>query len=152
LRRIIHAHGDVAAIELTSDARGLVISLPEDGSFPIGRAEPTPAAQTVLAEIAAVLSPEPNPIRVEGHTDDTPIRSAEFQSNWDLSTARATRVVQYFIERAGLSPVRLSAAGYGEYKPRVPNDSPASRARNRRVDIVVLAADDVRATGSGGGQ
>jgi len=144
LGRIVQAHGEFAALELTSDARGLVISLPEAGSFPTGRAEPSLAAQSILQEIADVLSTESNAIRIEGHTDDVPMRSAEFASNWDLSTARATHVVRFLIERAGLSPDRLSAAGYGEFKPRVPNDSDAARARNRRVDIVVLSADAAR--------
>lgn len=145
LDRIVQAHGEIAAIDLTADARGLVISLPEAGSFPTGRAEPSAAAEALLTEIAAVLANESAAIRVEGHTDDVPMRSAEFASNWELSTARATHVVQFLVERGGLSPVRLSAAGYGEFKPRVANDTPAARARNRRVDIVVLSADTMRA-------
>jgi chemotaxis protein MotB len=80
----------------------------------------------------------PAPLRVEGHTDDVPIHTVRFRSNWNLSTARATRVVEFLSTRAGIAPARLSAAGYGEFHPRGPNDSPAGRARNRRVDIVVL--------------
>ncbi len=76
-------------------------------------------------------------MRVEGHTDDVPIHTARFASNWELSTARATIVVAYFVE-SGVWPTRLSAAGYAEFHPRQPNDSDASRARNRRVDVVVL--------------
>ena len=79
-----------------------------------------------------------NQIRIEGHTDDVPIHSARFASNWELSTARATAVVQWLIEREGMTPSRLSAAGYGEFHPRVPNDSTEARARNRRVDVVIL--------------
>jgi chemotaxis protein MotB len=145
LEAVVRAHGDSTALELATDSRGLVISLPEAGSFPIGRAEPTPAAQLILAEIGGVLARESSAIRIEGHTDDVPMRSPEFASNWELSTARATQVVQLLVERGGLSPARLSAAGYGEFKPRVANDSPAARARNRRVDIVVLNADTMRA-------
>jgi chemotaxis protein MotB len=127
-----------ASFELMTDARGLVVSMPEAGAFAVGRAEPSAAASQMLLEIATVLGDVRNAVRVEGHTDDLPIESAAFPSNWELSTARATRVVQFLIERGGLSPERLSAAGYGSFHPRVANDSPAHRARNRRVDLVIL--------------
>ncbi len=132
--------GDAVAlpgVEMTTSARGLVISLPEAGSFPAGSADPSAPAMTVMADLARRLSDLPNLVRVEGHTDDVPIATARFASNWDLSTARATRVVAFLIAE-GIDPGRLGAAGYAEFRPRVPNDSPASRARNRRVDIVVL--------------
>jgi chemotaxis protein MotB len=124
-------------VEMTTSTRGLVISLPEAGSFPAGRADLSNSAMTVMAELAARLHDLPNLVRVEGHTDDVPIATAQFASNWDLSTGRATRVVSFLID-AGIDPGRLAAAGYAEYRPRLPNDSPESRARNRRVDIVVL--------------
>ena len=127
-------------VELTTSSRGLVISLPETGSFPPGRAELSDAVRRVMASLADGLRDLPNVIRVEGHTDDVPIHTAIFASNWELSTARATRVVQFLIGEGRLPAERLSAAGYAEHRPRVPNDSPESRARNRRVDIVVLEA------------
>lgn len=140
LEAVIHRGDDVQPIELRADARGLVISLPEAGAFPVGRADLSPAAASVIRDVADVLRRVPNSIRVEGHTDDVPIHTVMFASNWELSTARATRVVQFLIEDAHLPPARLSAAGYGEFHPRQPNDSAAARARNRRVDIVVLNA------------
>jgi chemotaxis protein MotB len=149
LQQVADAHGGTA-VELSEDTRGLVISLPEAGSFPTGRAEPTPAAEAILLEIGRTLAAESGSIRVEGHTDDVPMRSGEFQSNWDLSAARATRVVQLLIGRAGVTPARLSAAGYGEFRPRVANDSPDARARNRRVDIVVLNPETTHAEEPGG--
>ena len=79
-------------------------------------------------------------MRIEGHTDDTPIRNSRFRSNWELSTARATQVIAYLQNDLGLAATRLSAAGYGEFHPRVPNDSPPARAQNRRVDLVILNA------------
>ena len=91
-----------------------------------------------MLDMADQLRPLPNQIRVEGHTDDVPIHTPLFASNWELSTARATTVVQLLIEAGGLDPARLAAAGYAEYRPRLPNDSSDHRARNRRVDIVVL--------------
>jgi len=138
LEGIIAREGEIAAIEVTIDARGLVISLPESGSFPPGTATLTPAAQRVVRAIATGLRDTLNPIRIEGHTDDLPIATTEFKSNWELSTARATHVVQFLIEEAGVPPARLSAAGDGQYRPRVANDSAAHRSRNRRIDIVVL--------------
>jgi chemotaxis protein MotB len=78
---------------------------------------------------------------VEGHTDDLPINTARFPSNWELSTGRATTVVRYLIEAWKLPPERLSSAGYGEYKPLVANTSAANRAKNRRVDIVILRTE-----------
>lgn len=144
LGEVIQAHGELSDLDLNADARGLVLSLPEAGSFPSGQADPTAEAQLVLADIGRVLATVPNAIRVEGHTDDVPMKSDRFASNWELSTARATRVVELLVERAGLPAVRLSAAGYAEFRPRVANDSPDHRARNRRVDIVVLSAEAAR--------
>ncbi len=125
-------------MELLEDGRGLVLSIPEASAFEIGSADLSIAAQQAIGRLAASLREVDNPVLIEGHTDDVPIHSARFRSNWDLSTARATAVVQWLIEREGITPTRLSAAGYGEFHPRVPNDSDAARARNRRVDIVIL--------------
>ena len=131
------AHGNV---EIGVDARGLVVSIREAGSFASGSAELSEGARALLAEIAAPLSELPHPVRIEGHTDDTPIRNGRFRSNWELSTARATQVIAYLQNELGLSAARLSAAGYGEFHPRVPNASPEARAENRRVDLVILNA------------
>jgi len=126
-------------VEIGVDARGLVVSIREAGSFPSGSADLSDGARALLAQVAAPLSELPHPVRIEGHTDDTPIRTAAFASNWELSTARATAVVRFLIEEGRVPPHLLAAAGYGEHRPRVPNDSPEGRARNRRVDLVVLA-------------
>lgn len=136
--------GDTVALpgtEMTTSARGLVISLPEAGSFPAGRAELSPSAIAAMYALAARLRDVPNLIRVEGHTDDVPIATAQFASNWDLSAARATRVVEFLIEEGEIDPMRLAAAGYAEFRPRLPNTTAEQRARNRRVDIVVLDPD-----------
>jgi chemotaxis protein MotB len=129
---------DLPGVEMISNIRGLVISLPEASSFPAGRAELSPVAMGAMRELATRLRTLPNQIRVEGHTDDLPIATSLFRSNWELSTARATRVVQFLIDEGRLGPERLSAAGYAEHRPKLPNASAAARARNRRVDIVVL--------------
>jgi chemotaxis protein MotB len=127
-------------VEIGVDSRGLVVSIREAGSFASGSAELSDGARALLADIAAPLSEMPHPIRVEGHTDDTPIRTSRFRSNWELSTARATQVIAYLQNELGLPAARLSAAGYGEFHPRVPNASAAARAENRRVDLVILNA------------
>jgi chemotaxis protein MotB len=129
-------------LELTARRGSLTLSVAEAGSFAQGRADLSDDAQRVLRQVAETLQAQPYPIRIEGHTDDLPIRTAAFASNWELSTARATRVVQFLIEECGLAPERLSAAGYAEHRPRVENLTADDRARNRRVDIVVLVSGE----------
>jgi chemotaxis protein MotB len=138
LESVLGRDGNLPGVEVATSTRGLVVSLPEAGSFPAGRAELSEAARSVMFDMADQLRALPNQIRVEGHTDDVPIHTAQFGSNWELSTARATTVVQFLIEAGGVAASRLAAAGYAEYRPRLPNDSPDHRARNRRVDIVIL--------------
>ncbi len=128
-------------VELNRDRRGLVISIPETGAFPVGSADLSPALEQVMNRLALAVERLPNAIRIEGHTDDVPIHTARFASNWELSAARAIRVVDVLMARGGVPPSRLSVAGYGEYRPRVANDSAEARGRNRRVDIVILNAD-----------
>jgi chemotaxis protein MotB len=127
-------------LELTEDRRGLVLSIPEAGSFSPGRADMALPAEQFMGRLAAALRQTSSAIRVEGHTDDLPIHNDRFMSNWELSTARATRVVQFLIAE-GVAPGRLSAAGYSEFHPRAVNGSAEGRARNRRVDIVVLNSE-----------
>lgn len=136
------ASGQVA-VEM--DPRGLVISIREAGSFAVGSAELSPEANRIIARLGATFAEIPNPIRVEGHTDDVPIHTSRYDSNWELSTARATEVVAFLVQRMGLDPIRLSAAGYSEYHPRFSNSTQAGRARNRRVDLVILNSDTRRA-------
>jgi chemotaxis protein MotB len=125
-------------VKLSMDQRGLVVSVQESDSFPTGRAELDPKAKALFRDIGLPLADVPNAVRVEGHTDDLPIHTARYASNWELSTARATNVVAYFVQELGIAPERLSAAGYAEFHPRAANDSIEHRAANRRVDIVVL--------------
>jgi chemotaxis protein MotB len=125
-------------IRMHRDARGLILSLPEQAAFAVASSEVSNEARQMIDRIAAAVAPTPNAIRVEGHTDDVPIRTSRFTSNWELSTARASAVVEYLVTSSGLAPERLSAAGYGEFHPRVPNDTPENRASNRRIDLVIL--------------
>ncbi len=124
-------------MELLEDARGLVLSIPEASAFATGSADLSPTAMQAIGRLAVSLREVRNAVLIEGHTDDVPIHTVRFASNWELSTARATAVVQWLIERGGVEASRLSAAGYGEFHPRVPNESSQARARNRRVDVVI---------------
>jgi chemotaxis protein MotB len=125
-------------VALDIERRGLVVSVRENGSFRTGSADLSDATRALIAQIAAPLQNMPNFVRVEGHTDDVPIHTARFASNWELSTARATNVVAFLVQEHGLASDRLSAAGYAEFHPRVPNTTDADRTMNRRVDIVIL--------------
>jgi len=127
-------------VELRKTERGLIISLSSADFFPAGDIEMSESGLRTLDAISAVLALESAPLRVEGHTDDRPIETGLFPSNWELSTARASAVVRHLIERHGVAPARVGAAGYAEYRPLVPNDSDENRALNRRIDIVVLAS------------
>ena len=119
--------------------RGLIITMANDILFDSGKAKLKKNAYPVLDKIAGVLN-ETVPDRdvgVEGHTDTVPIKHSNWKSNWELSAARATNVLHYLIGK-GIQPQRLSAIGYGEYKPIDTNDTKAGRARNRRVEIIIL--------------
>jgi chemotaxis protein MotB len=125
-------------VEIEKDHRGLVISIREAGSFALGSADLSADAQALLLEIGSVLSGIGNHVLVEGHTDDIPIHTARFASNWELSTTRATNVIAFLLDRASVSPEHVAAAGYAEHHPKVANSSDANRTRNRRVDLIIL--------------
>ncbi|MFZ0663180.1 MAG: flagellar motor protein MotB [Acidobacteriaceae bacterium] len=117
---------------------GLVISLREAGFYNSGSAVRHASSMPSLDAIADTLKPSPYDIRIEGHTDNVPIHTSRFASNWELSTARASTLTRLFIERHHFQPARLSASGYAEYHPVASNATAAGRSENRRVDIVVL--------------
>ncbi len=125
--------------ELTE--RGLVIHIVERALFKQGSANLQGNSWEVLDLIYDEIDSIPNHIRVEGHTDDRSINTERFPSNWELSSARATEVVRYFVNEYGFSPNRISALGYGKYRPIQPNNSIENRAQNRRVDIVILTME-----------
>ena len=124
------------ALKLGRD--GLVISLRESGFYDSGSAIPHPQSKPTLDKVAATIGATPYDIRIEGHTDNVPIHTAQFASNWELSTARATELAKIFIVSYRFAPARLSAAGFAEYHPVAGNDTPEGRSQNRRVDIIVL--------------
>lgn len=118
--------------------RGVVIRFQDTVLFDIGQAELRPEAVETAHKLARYLKTVPNQIRIEGHADNVPIHNARYASNWELSVARATRFLS-FLQRSGdLPPEKLSAAGYGEYRPVAGNDTEEGRRKNRRVDVVIL--------------
>lgn len=125
-------------VALRIGREGLIISLREAGFYGSGSAVPHPTSIATLGQIADALRATPYDIRIEGHTDNVPIHTDQFESNWELSTARATRMARIFIIDHQFAPGRLSASGYAEYHPATTNTTADGRAQNRRVDIIVL--------------
>jgi len=127
-----------AKVSVVSEERGVVLSFQGEVLFKLGSAELTPRAREIIHKVGPVLESMPNYLRVEGHTDDLPIVSAPYPSNWELSAARASSVLQEMLKNYNIHPERMSAVAYGEYRPIVANDSDEHRQTNRRVNIVIL--------------
>jgi chemotaxis protein MotB len=125
-------------ITLAFTHEGLVMRLSEHALFDLGAADIAIEAQPLLQKIGAIISRTDYLIRIEGHTDNLPIHTALFPSNWELSTARAVNVLRYFIENHNIDPRRLAAEGFSEFHPLVANDRPENRAKNRRVEIIFI--------------
>jgi chemotaxis protein MotB len=125
----------LAQVELS--AQRIRISLSNPVLFDSGRAELKPQARAALDEIAAVLKDVPNAVVVDGHTDNVPVRTGPFRTNFELSAARAFAVIERFIQ-SGLEPARFSAYGYGEFRPVADNATPEGRGKNRRIEINIV--------------
>jgi chemotaxis protein MotB len=125
-------------IEVTRTQQGIRLSFEDQVLFDFGKADINPAGYRLLDQVAKAIKKVRDPLRVEGHTDNIPIQTARFPSNWELSVARAVNVVKYFAEVCHIDPHRLSAVGYGESRPVVANDTPAHRMKNRRVEILLI--------------
>ena len=125
-------------VSVTPTKEGIVVSLREAGFFHSGSTALSPQAIPTLNGIVKLISPGEMRIRIEGHTDIVPIHNQKYDSNWELSTARATEIIKLFITKYALAPNRLSASGYGEYYPVASNETEEGRAMNRRVDLVIL--------------
>jgi chemotaxis protein MotB len=124
-------------VRLLHTAKGLVLRLPDFLLFDSGQAILRPEAMTLLDKLAGILKLIPNNIVIEGHTDNRPIHTPQFPSNWELSTARAAALVRYLVEEHHLDPARFSAAGYGEYRPVADNGDDKGRQANRRVELII---------------
>ncbi|MBI5575352.1 MAG: OmpA family protein [Deltaproteobacteria bacterium] len=136
--RIVEAAGMQGSLSVRREGRGIVLSMGENVLFDPGRSSVKTSSGAALSAVAAVLEKWRGDAAVEGHTDSLPVGGSVYASNWELSTARATNVLARLIEDHGIPAARLSAAGYAEFRPVVSNATPEGRARNRRVDVVLL--------------
>jgi chemotaxis protein MotB len=138
IRRAIKEENLEDAIKVKVTESGIAIKLSDPIGFDLGEAEIKPELIPVLSSISQIINRVPDTqIRVEGHTDDIPIHNYKYPSNWELSAARALNIVKFMAGAGGIEPSRLSAIGYGEYRPLVPNTSIENRRKNRRIEIYV---------------
>lgn len=126
-----------STIEIAQNEKGVVLQLKDNILFQSGQAELKTESSEILDKINTLISIMPNSVIIEGHTDNIPISNSKFKDNWDLSSIRATNVLRYFTEIKQQDPTKFRAAGYGEYKPKVENNSDENRAQNRRVNIII---------------
>jgi len=130
-------------VQTKTTKQGLVITLLSDKTYyDSGSADMRPETKRLLDAVATQLKRVRNSVLVQGNTDNVPIATAEYPTNWELSAARATGVTRYLVEHDGISPTRIAFAGYGEFRPRVPNDNEEHRTQNRRVDILILTGSE----------
>jgi len=144
LRHVLESELRAGQVGLRLEARGLVISLRESGFFASGDDAVSPASVPALEKIAAVIQPLPNQVRLEGHTDAVPIHNSRFRSNWELSAARAIAMLEMLANRYQIPRTRMAVAGYAENAAADTNETEEGRARNRRVDVVLLTAEGLR--------
>jgi len=139
LSKELKAEIEAGKIQVNLEARGLVVSFRQATLFPSGEDVISESASGSLEKVAAAMSKIPNPARLEGHTDSRPIRTSRFRSNWELSAARSIALLEVLSTRFHAPRERISVAGYAENAPLASNDTEEGRARNRRVDIVILS-------------
>lgn len=136
IRAVLEKSGRMEGVSIVRDERGVLVSFEDALMFDIGASDIKGEVKPVLAELAALIKKVQNNIVIEGHTDNVPIKSSRYSSNWELSTARGTSVLVTFIKEYNINPERFSVSGYGEYRPVASNATPEGRAKNRRVDII----------------
>jgi chemotaxis protein MotB len=139
IQSALHLDQGNLPVSITENERGITVHLMEELLFASGSADLKQTSLETLDTLAAVLRTLPNDLRVEGHTDNVPINTTQFPSNWHLSVARALNVAYYLIQRHNLVQERVQVVGYSEFQPLAPNNTPANRSTNRRVDIVIVA-------------
>jgi chemotaxis protein MotB len=138
INKVIRDNNFNKSVRLEENERGIVIHILDDVLFPSGSADLTKNSVEVLDKLSNILKTLPNDIRVEGHTDDVPISTSEFPSNWHLSVTRALNTAYFFVNNEHLPADKISIVGYSKYRPISSNDTPEGRANNRRVDIVII--------------
>ena len=145
LARELHQEIKDQKVKLRLEQRGLVVGLEEAAFFPSGEDEIKVASYPILEKLARVLNKLPNPLRLEGHTDSVPINTSRFHNNWELSAARSIAMLKLLNERFQVAADRMAIVGYGDTEASDSNDTPEGRARNRRVDVVIVSQFGMRA-------
>ncbi|MEJ2693054.1 MAG: flagellar motor protein MotB [Candidatus Thiodiazotropha sp.] len=143
LREMLDQQIKQGLLDIEREKTKIIIRIQEKGSFPSGRATLNPGFFEVISKITTVIAKTPGKIIVAGHTDNVPISTARFRSNWELSSARAVTVVHAMLSNAALDEERFLIQGYADSKPLVPNDSTENRAKNRRVELVIQRGEDI---------
>lgn len=138
LQEGVDRSGVTGELRLSADEDRITIRLADNLIFPPASADIRPEALGLLRVIGDVVSDYPNEVRIEGHTDNVPVGTDRYPSNWELSSARATAVLRFLVEETDIGGEQVFAAGYGEYRPIAPNTTPEGRALNRRADVVLL--------------
>ena len=129
---------EAGQIQISMEARGLVVSFKQAATFPSGEDEVSAKSFEAIGKMAAAISRIPNPVRLEGHTDSVPIKTPRFRSNWELSAARSIAIMELLSTRFGVARERMSVAGYADIVPIASNETEMGRTKNRRVDVVIL--------------
>lgn len=138
VKRFVEENDLNATVDITTDDRGIILQLRDSILFEPGKAALKSNSLEILDKINVLIATLPNSIIIEGHTDNVPVNFNEFESNWELSSARATKVLRYFTEAKGQNQNRFSANAYGDTKPLVPNTTAENKAQNRRVNILLV--------------
>lgn len=141
MNEFVKENGLESSIVLALDERGLLIRFMDNVLFDSGKADLTPNARDIINKVAEIIRQNDKNVRVEGHTDNVPISTSKFPSNWELSTTRAVNVVKYLIEECGIEAKRMSASGYSDQHPIDDNATREGRQRNRRVDMVIIRSE-----------
>lgn len=142
VKKFVNDNNLSSVVDIIDDERGIVIQLRDNILFETSSSDLREDSKEVLNKISSLIASLENPIFIEGHTDNRPINTSRFPSNWELSADRAINVVRYFIEVEGQDPKRFSASGYGEFHPVAPNDTYENMAKNRRVDILIMTTEE----------
>ncbi|MGD0281931.1 MAG: flagellar motor protein MotB [Dissulfurispiraceae bacterium] len=136
MQDIKKATSDIAGVSVRTEPRGVVVTFSDAVLFGSGSADIKPEIHAVLEKFSKLLLTAPGKVTIEGHTDNVPISSPKYSSNWELSTARAASMVHFFIEK-GLDPTKFAIAGYAEFRPLESNATEEGRQKNRRVEVVI---------------
>lgn len=141
IKNFVESNNLSEVVEIIDDERGVAMQLKSNILFETSSSNLKEDSKSILNKINSIISSLENPILVEGHTDNRPINTDRFPSNWELSADRAVNVVRYFVEVLGEDPERFSATGYAEFKPVAPNNNYENMAKNRRVDILIVTSE-----------